>query len=217
MNKEVNYLEYQIPFSQEEYIQTLVHSHFQETDFSECLKTERELALFNARARVWYRREQEDKLLVVMTLGQAFDDLIEAYEKKEELLLAYAIECLAMELLKKAYDILGAELYKREGKYPGEYHFLDNEEMKLMPEILKGMKIRDVGCNEAYALIPQKTVVFLTELSYERKAECIRLCENCEQINCPNRMPASEERLSVLNYGYWRILGTGGNELWKKD
>lgn len=217
MNKKVNRLEYQIPFSQTEYVQALIRNHFQEADFSECLKIEKKLMLSDLRVKVWYRPEQEDKILVVMTLGQIFDDLVEEYEKKEELLLAYATDCLAMEILKKAYDMFSGKIYEREGKYPKEYHFLDDKEMKNMPEILKQMDIEEVCCNEAFALIPQKTVVFKTELSCEENAECIRLCENCKQKNCPNRVKNTEPHLLPLNYGYKRILGNGGNELWKKD
>lgn len=41
MNKKVNLLEYQIPFSQTEYVQALLCSHFQESDLRECLKIEK--------------------------------------------------------------------------------------------------------------------------------------------------------------------------------
>lgn len=217
MNKEANQLEYKIPFSQTEYVQALIRNHFHEADFSECLKIEKKLPLCDLKVKAWYRPEQEDKILVVMTLGQIFDDLVEEYEQKEELLLAYAVECLAMEVLKKAYDMFGEKLCEKEGKYPGEYYFLDDREMKNMPRILKQMKIQEVCCNEAFALIPQKTVVFLTGLSYERNAGCIKLCENCSQKNCPNRMQKEKQNAVPLNYGYQRILGNGGNELWKKD
>lgn len=217
MNREADHLEYQIPFSQAEYMQTLVRSHFPEADLAECLKIERELSFSDIRVRVWYCPEQENRLLVVMTLGTDFDDLIEKYEKEEELLLAYAVECLAMEVLKKAYDIFPEKLYEREGKYPEEYHFLDDEEMRRMPELLKEMKIREVSCNEAFALVPQKTVVFMTELSDARNAGCISVCETCGREDCPNRTGGREVRSAGLNYGYQRILGNGGNRLWRKD
>lgn len=217
MNEKVNRLEYQIPFSQTEYVQALIRNHFQEADFSECLEIEKKLMLSDLRVKVWYRPEKEDKILVVMTLGQIFDDLVEEYEKKEELFLAYALDCLAMEILKKAYDMFSGKLYEREGKYPNEYHFLDDKEMKNMPEILKQMDIQEVCCNEALALIPQKTVVFMTKLSHEENTECIRICENCKQKNCPNRVKNTEPHSLPLNYGYQRIFGNGGNELWKKD
>lgn len=217
MNKEVNLLEYQIPFSQTEYVQALLRSHFQEADLRECLKIEKKLVLSDLRVKAWYCPKEENRILVVMTLGQIFDDLVEEYEQKEELLLAYAVECLAMEVLKKAYEMFGEKLYEIEEKYPGEYHFLDDKAMRDMPEILKGMKIGEVYCNEAFALIPQKTVVFLTELSDEKNTECISLCESCSRKNCPNRMEKTKKHLAALNYGYQRILGNGGNELWKKD
>ena len=109
---------------------------------------------------------------------------------------------LAMEALKKAYEMFGGKLYEIEGKYPGEYHFLDDKAMRNVPEILKGMEIGEVYCNEAFALIPQKTVVFLTEVSYEKNAECIKLCESCSQKNCSNRMEKTKKHLAALNYGY---------------
>lgn len=217
MNREADHLEYQIPLSQAEYMQILIRSHFPEADLSECLKIERELSFSDIRVRVWYCPEQENRLLVVMTLGADFDDLIEKYEKEEELLLAYAVECLAMEVLKKAYDIFPEKLYEREGKYPGEYHFLDDEEMRRMPELLKEMKIREVSCNEAFALVPQKTVVFMTEVSDKKNAGCISVCETCGREDCPNRTRGREVRAAGLNYGYQRILGNGGNRLWRKD
>ena len=217
MNKEVNKLEYQVSFSQTEYIQALIRSHFQEGDLSECLKIEKKLVLSDLRVKAWYCPKEENRILVIMTLGKIFDDLVEEYEQKEELLLAYAAECFAMEVLKKAYDMFGVKLYEKEGKYAGEFHFLDDEAMRNIPEILKRMKIEEVYCNEAFALIPQKTVVFFAELSDEQNAGCIKLCENCSQKNCPNRMQKTEHNFAALNYGYQRILGNGGNELWKEE
>lgn len=217
MNKEVNCLEYRVPFSQTEYVQTLIHNHFQESDLTECLEIEKKLALPFVKVKAWYRPEGEDRVLVVLTLGKVFDDLIEEYEKNEELLSAYAVECFAMAILKKAYDIFRDEFYGREGKYPGEYHFLDEKELRSVQEILRQMKIREVSCNEAFALVPQKTVVFLTEVSDKRNVGCISVCGNCSREDCPNRTSEPEEILSVLNYGYQRILGNGDNALWKKD
>ena len=43
--KEVNRLEYQIPFSQTEYAQALLRSHFQKTDLWECLKIEKKTSV----------------------------------------------------------------------------------------------------------------------------------------------------------------------------
>lgn len=217
MNKEVNKLEYQIPFSQKEYVQALIRSHFREADLPECLKIEGELSLSNLMARAWYRPEQDGKILTVMSLGRIFDDLIESYEKKEELLLAYAAECLAMEVLKKAYEMFGRMLYEKEGKYPETYHFLNDKEMRNMPEILEQMGIREICCNEAFALVPQKTVVFLTELSDRANKECAKPCVNCSRKNCPNRTKETEQNPAALNYGYQRIFGSGGKQEWKKD
>lgn len=217
MNRFMNETEYRIPFSRAEFIQTLADSHFYNEDCLECLKIQEKLDLSDIKAKVWYRLEKENTILAVMTLGKEFDDLTDKYEKDGELLLAYALECLGMRILKIAYDMFREKFYEKEGKYLGVYHFLEEKEMEDMPKVLKQMEIREVRCNQALALIPQKTVVFLTEMSDERKAGCMAICENCSQRNCPNTEAIKGEPGAALHYGYQRILGNGGGGLWKKD
>ncbi len=217
IQKETNYLEFEVPFSKAEYEHALARWHFPETDFLNCLKV-REKIGSTSRVKSWYRFEQEEKILVILTLGNQFDQLMDQYEAKGELFGAYALECLSMEILRKAYGLFEKALYDQIGKYPGEFRFLNEEEMKKVPQMLSQMNIDEVRCNEAFALIPQKTVAFFTELSEEKKADCTRICENCGQKDCPNRIKEEVRgEKTVLNYGYQRILGNRGNVLWKKD
>lgn len=215
--KKSDCLEFEVPFSQSEYEHALIRWHFPEADLLKCLKIWEQVGSA-CKVKSWYGFEQEEEILVVMTLGKQFDKLMDRYETEGELLKAYALECLAMEILRKAYGLFEDVLYDHMGKYPCEFRFLDEEQMKKIPEILSRLDIDEVQCNESFALIPQKTVVFLTELSEERNADCTRICENCGQKNCPNRKEKkAQEEKAVLNYGYQRILGNRGNNLWKKD
>lgn len=211
-----NCLEFEVPFSQTEYEHALICRHFPEADLLKCLKIWEKIGS-TCRVKSWYGIAQEDGIVVVMTLGKQFDKLMEQYETEGELLKAYALECFAMEILRKAYGLFENVLYSHIGKYPGEFRFLDEEQMKKVPEILSQLDIDEVQCNEAFALIPQKTVVFFTQLSKEKKTDCTRICKNCGQRNCSSRIQEKKrEEKTVLNYGYQRILGNRGNELWKK-
>lgn len=215
--KKTNYLEFEVPLSQTEYEQALIRWHFQETDIWKCMNIWNKVGKIS-KIKSWYWFEREKELLVIMTLGKQFDKLTEQYEAEGELLKAYALECLAMEILRKAYGLFENALYDHMGKYPCEFRFLTEEQMKKMPEILLRLKIDEVQCNEAFALTPQKTVVFFTELSEEKRDDCTKICKSCGRKNCPNRvMEKTGEEKGLLNYGYQRILGNRGNALWKRD
>jgi hypoxanthine-DNA glycosylase len=212
---------YQVAVSKAEYCQMLGQAHFRESDMEEGMCVWRELygeACSKAMPQVWawYRKGKEkNKITVVMTIGEQYDNWIAGYEERKELLKAYAVECYAMGILRKAYHTFGEQIYQREGSYIGGLQFLEEEQMKKVPDLLKQMEISDVRCNEAFAMVPQKTVVFMTELSNKKKAECTNICQNCNQKNCPNRQ---ENKITgVLNYGYQRILGNKENTLWKED
>lgn len=207
---------YEVLLSEKDFQQFMRQSHFQETDMETCLGVWTDLYgadVQNAKAniKVWYRHETGmNKITVVMTIGNTYDEMIDLYESKGELLKAYALECFAMGILRKAYGLFGERLYEREKKYPGEFRFFDEEQMKSVPKLLEQMGIQEICCNEALALTPQKTVVFMTELSKEKREDCGNICKNCTQYSCPNRQ-------QILSYGYQRILGNKENDLWKKE
>lgn len=239
---------FHIQTSKEKYCRMLTRSHFRQEDLGECLIVWKDLygedsVKAMSEVQVWYRREKaatdsqkaeewlekeeqkekQNKITVVMTLGPLYDRRIVEYESRGELLKAYTLECYAMELLWEAYMLFQEEIYKREHQYPGEFYFFDVEQMKKVPEMLVQMGIEEVCCNEALALIPQKTVVFMTEMSDEKRSSCGSICESCDRYStCPNRQSGSDgeketKTTGVLNYGYQRILGNKENDLWKED
>lgn len=225
---------YDIAVTREEYCNMLFGAHFGSEDMEECLKVwdemyqdaeqeNRRVDRVEIQVKIWYKKE--DSLTVILSLGDFYDDWIDAFEKRGELLKAYAVENYALALMRKAYGVFGKEIYAREGKYPGELQFFDEEQMQTVPDLLAELDITEVQCNEAFAMIPQKTVVFTTELSEEEKIDCGNICAQCNRVNCPNRQEAGElgekkenyQDKSVLNYGYRQILSNKENDLWKKD
>lgn len=230
-----NYFTYDIAVTREEYCHMLSDAHFGSEDMETCLEAwdemykdaEKEVGkrvdYVKIKVKIWYK--EEDSLTVILSLGDFYDAWIDAFEKRSELLKAYAVENYALALMRKAYGVLGQEIYAREGKYPGELQFFDEEQMQTVPDLLAELGIKEVHCNEALAIIPQKTVIFTTELSKEKKADCGDICAKCDRINCPNRQKAGrlDEKIenyqdkSILNYGYRQILSNKENGLWKKD
>lgn len=231
---------YEVRVSVEDYRRFLSQSHFQEADMDACMKVWTDfygtgVEEAKAAVKVWYRRiegedqreknDSADKITAVMTIGSAYDDMIALYEAKGELLKAYAADCFAMGILRLAYGLFGERLYEREKKYPGKLRFFDEEQMKEVPELLKRMKVGEVSCNEAFAMTPQKSVVFMTEMSDEKSEDCGNICGNCLRTDCPNRQKtdskaeAGERRKTggAFSYGFQQIFGKEAKNIWKKD
>lgn len=214
---QARFLSYDVKVSVEDFRLFLKQAHFRESDLDACLKVwtdfygsdEREA---EASVKVWYLREQNE-ITAVMTIGSAYDEMTALYETKGELLQAYAADCFAMGILRRAYELFGAQFYEREKKYPGRLRFFDGEQMKEVPKLLERMGVGEVSCNEALAMTPQKTVVFMTELSDEKNAACADICADCTRVDCPNR----KKTAGPFRYGYQQIFGREGNAIWRKD
>lgn len=229
-----NYFTYAIIVTREEYCKMLLDAHFGSGDmeiyceaWDEMYKDAKKEAgkcvdYVKIKVTIWYKKA--NLLTVILSLGDFYDAWIDRFEKRGELLKAYAVENYALALMRKAYGVFGKEIYAREGKYPGELQFFDEEQMQTVPDLLAELNVKEVQCNEAFAMIPQKTVVFSTELSSEKQADCDDICAKCDRVNCPNRQKAGRldekvenyQNKSILNYGYRQILSNKENDLWKK-
>lgn len=80
-----------------------------------------------------------------------------------------------------------------------------------------------ITCNDRFCLIPKKSVVFWAELTKET-VRCAGVCDCCENVQCPNRIPGNQEAAEKMEsatakirwpdlfgrplpYGYDRIFG----------
>ncbi len=151
---------------------------------------------------------------VLMTLGKGLDCLQESYHSKGMLTESYMLEVLAGELLLQAYQEYNCHVDKAGNWHVARYHFPGSEEgmpLKMLPEMLSRFS-GSVSCNEAFCILPKKSVVFLAELTQDEKVRCEGICAGCKSINCPNKM---EENIQIgrmlpdiaLTYGYRAIFG----------
>lgn len=165
---------------------------------------------------MWNGGEKTDAVYegVVMTLGKELDCLQESYHKKGMLVESYMLEALASELLLQGYKAYNCHVKEAGGWHVARYHFPGSEKnlpLEVLPHMLSRFSVQ-VSCNEAFCILPKKSVVFLAELTQDEKVKCEGICVGCGNTRCSNRMEedAQIERTITdmpLTYGYQRIFG----------
>lgn len=152
---------------------------------------------------------------VVMTLGKALDCLQEDYHERGMLTESYMLEVLASELLLCGYRAYNRRVREKGKGHVARYHFPGSEEsfpLEMLPRMLSRFSLQ-VSCNEAFCMLPKKSVAFLAELTRDERIVCGGICMGCGSINCPNRVEkdARTERMLMMNppltYGYQKIFG----------
>lgn len=167
---------------------------FSEADFS------RLSALFQAlepivqpRAYyVWKQKEDpvryEDYAIVFLSLGDGVDALQDVYLEREAVTEGYMIECLASELLLKAYKECVRLLQAERGKWAEKIDFLgDTYPLELMERFYADFEGMPITFNAQYVLQPKKSVVFLLPMLSAQEGKehtpC-HICENCKNVDC---------------------------------
>ena len=205
--------EYSLPMEYGDYTEILRESHMQGIDEELLVKVWKDLydgwnldesklaeqealhQLIRHKITVWFQSQEDSRILVLMSLGSFFDDWIERYEQKEELLKAYIVECYAMGVLRRAYRAFYDEHALQTGTYVAGMKFLDVEDVAQVGNLIEKQNIQDVKINEAKVFVPQKTVAFFTWKQDEKK-DCtdLNICEQCGNINCINRKKNANEK-----------------------
>lgn len=125
--------------------------------------------------------------LVAMSLGKSVDCLQESYHKKGLLMQSYMAEVLAGELLLRGYDAYHCCIADSMGWHVSKYHFPGSEEsfpIEMLPRLLN-MLTEQITCNSAFCMLPQKSVVFVSELSKDETVQCRGICVGCNHVDCP--------------------------------
>lgn len=181
--------------------------HFDEKDKKEILRINRLIAP-RVHAQFHYVMESSEKCAdtnvarydegsgdvpenfatVVVTLGKAFDEYQESLQKKNDIHGAYIIDCLGLELLRRAYDEIDEKLYEFTGLFAGDYIFAGEDRLPLskVPELMTRLGQKLVIYNDAYVLIPKKSVVMEIPL-YKVHKKKHGLCAFCSNEGCENR------------------------------
>lgn len=164
----------------------------------------------------------EDYAVVFLTLGSGVDDLQDIYLARQCLSEAYMIECITMEILNQAYEVLVKKLQKETGKWAAKIDFLgDTYPLEMLPKLYEGFEQMDITFNEQLVLSPRKSVVFLLPMSEKRMENPCHICENCNNTECLFREETlkNEKEIKLVNkrkkifpmqantYGYQRIFG----------
>ncbi len=155
-------------------------------------------------------------LAVGITLGEGIDALQENYLREGLLTESYMIEVLSSELLLKSYQAYTKCVASHRELHVARLHFLGVEGapgLENLPALLQELQL-PVTCNEAYCMIPKKSVVFYAELTKDAFTKCAGICLGCGRRDCPNRMEEKENfplRFAdmtdrPLSYGYARIF-----------
>ncbi|WP_242839094.1 cob(I)yrinic acid a,c-diamide adenosyltransferase [Butyrivibrio sp. MC2021] len=160
--------------------------HFNDTDKKEIIRLYRQLSP-RVHAEFHYVLEG-DGAVVVMTLGTAFDELQDSFIQKGDINRAYMVDCLGLEIMSLAYDKIDEKLHELTGKYAGGYVFTGVEELPLSetPRLMALLGQKVVTYNEAYVLLPKKSVLFTVPL-YDEKIEKHDKCAYCSAVSCQLR------------------------------
>lgn len=193
--------------------------HYQDEDYeSLCSVAEAMLPLVREglcmKHRLFAHGESAE---AVITLGAGPDKLQAEYTEKGSLSECYMVEALSSELLLQAYTVYNRYVADLTDYHVARYHFLGSEPeypMDMLPEMLKRLDTQIV-CNEAFCMVPKKSVAFVAELTKDKTVHCRGICTGCSSRRCPNRM---DEGVNIgrliadmtdvpMSYGYSRIFG----------
>ncbi|MBR1598481.1 MAG: hypothetical protein IJ661_06225 [Lachnospiraceae bacterium] len=199
--------------------------YFDEKDRELLLATGRFLSELNT-VESWIAYN-DDGVVCTATLGDKYDRLLDVVAESQHLLLAYSMECFAMEFLSKTYEKMNETVFQETGKWMGEYHFLGEEDIKDIEGYLD--EIRQSGYAERAVswengmLHPLKSVIFTAEYRGKREESGCHSCELCDNVTCsfrqvvqkpPRRKNKVEVDVSntVYSYGIAHIFGKQGEK-----
>ena len=162
--------------------------HFEDKDKELLLATGRFLSEIN-EVEAWIGYE-EKQVTCIATLGERYDRLLDVVMQSQHLLMAYSLECFAMEFLSKTYERMNETVFEETGKWIGEYHFIGDEE--TIKEIVCGKNLEedssDLSVNwEKGMLRPLKSVIFTAEYRNKREESGCHDCEKCDNLTCTFR------------------------------
>lgn len=170
--------------------------HFKKSEKKDILMLYRQLA---PRVHASFHHVIDDKTIyVVVTLGDAFDSFQESFLQKGEIEKGFIIDCLGTELLARAYEEVDKKIYEKTGLYVGNYIFAGSDKMPLeeLAVVMKKLGQKIVKCNEAFVLVPKKSVVFAAHL-HKRRTNKHSDCENCSAVKCPMRKGEAKATVSA--------------------
>lgn len=205
----------EVALTKEEIESMMVRYHFDDADLFAMLNTyESMLPLVKASAYVDVVLTEEDRkrypfvkenrfAVVAVTLSEMVDRLQELYLEVTEVMVAYRIECLSLDLLRKAYQQIEDILYKEYGLQGGAYIFPGEKyEVECIEALLKELGQTEITMTENFMLKPQKSAVYLLELKEEKQTGHSGICATCsnrETCEYKERENTNMEQLGLIH------------------
>ena len=188
----MNVFEIKINLKSEDLRHIIERFHFRKEDFTILQALNKAIAsLLQIKAYyIWQKKDEKisynEYAVVFLTLGEGIDRLQEKYLAKKCLSEAYMVECIALEILSKAYKEFIKVVQHRTGKWVEKLDFLgDTYPITLLPELYQKFWEMDISYNEKMVLSPKKSVVFLLPVSdVPKEADACDICENCSNSTC---------------------------------
>ena len=152
---------------------------------------------------------------VAMTLGKGVDDLQDEYLNRGALSESYMIEVLASEMLLESYAAYNQWVAENTIYHVERYVFLQDDMVRELPGMLKRLEL-PIACNEAFCMLPKKSVAFYALLTEDATVICRGICTDCGRENCPNHIGQEPVKTEwhfadmtdrPLPYGYAQIFG----------
>ena len=165
--------------------------HFNDNEKAEIIRIYRKIA---PRVHaIFHHIIEEDaqgkkSALVVASLGRAIDEFQNNLLEKGNIQEAYIVDCLGLDLLSIAYEKIDEKLHESTGLYAGGYQFAGSDGFPLesIPEAMKKLGQKKIRYNDAFVLVPKKSVVFRTQL-FEKQQEKHSKCSSCSAEKCVYR------------------------------
>lgn len=149
---------------------------------------------------------EENGVLCAVTLGEKYDRLSDVAE--DNLLLAYCMDCVGMELLSKAYENMNEHVHDKTHKWIGGFSFPEDKDAEKTLERLTQHSITW----EQGAFHPFKSVVFSASYVSEKIESGCEYCSSCGNLGCAFRkqpeIPYNSEKkyhtkmVETLPYSY---------------
>lgn len=149
---------------------------------------------------VWKKADTEitydEYAVCLVTLGTAFDKLVDIYAENNCLLEAYMLDCIGLEFMTRSYEQLVKHIQTKYCKWGTKLDFLgDTYPVDMMARLMENFAGTGVLINDEMMLKPLKSVLFLLPVSdQEQKAEACRICTNCGNVNCMFREEIGSEQ-----------------------
>lgn len=165
--------------------------HFNDNEKAEIIRIYRKIApRVHAIFHHIIEEDEEGKksALVVASLGRAIDEFQNNLLEKGNIQEAYIVDCLGLDLLSLAYEKIDEKLHESTGLYAGGYQFAGSDGFSLesIPEAMKKLGQKKIRYNDAFVLVPKKSVVFRTQL-FEKQQEKHSKCSSCSAEKCVYR------------------------------